>query len=67
MERKGLTQQVNVINKSADHFRIDVPQEAELSDVAPPLFLTEKVKYENGQNAGMVEIHHGQYPQDVCK
>ena len=59
-EKIGFAKQLQLIGKPAQHLHIDVPQTEQLTDIAPPFLLSEKIEYKYGQNARMVEIHHGQ-------
>ena len=67
MERKGCSEQSELINEAAQYFNIDVDKADKLAEKAPPLFAAEKVKDQNCENACVVIICKGENTCDYAK
>ena len=66
-EKIGFTKKMQLIGKTAQHLRVDIPQAKQLTNITPPFLLPEEIKHKDGQNARVVEIYHCQQSYDITE
>ena len=64
-DEMGFSPELDFIRIAAEHFYIDTPQSQKLCRIAPPLPMTEAIKYENCQDACVIVVHHCQQAADI--
>lgn len=64
-DEMGFPKNLNLIGIAAEHFNIDTPQSQKLRRIAPPLPMTEAIKYENCQDACVIVVYHRQQATDI--
>ena len=61
----GFSPEPDFIGIAPEHFYIDTPQSQKLCRIAPPLTVTEAIKYENCQDACVIVVYHRQQTADI--
>ena len=61
----GFSPELDFIGIAPEHFYIDAPQSQKLCRIAPPLPMTEAIKYENCQDACVIVVYHRQQTADI--